>query len=117
MPRRQKFTPQLLAEIQHRVAVGQPAREIADRLQIDYGSMRVMCNRHCISLRTPGQKGGRTMDPLRTPPKSLELKLPTETFARLRIEATKRGVTTKELSVAILDAVVADDLVGAVLEK
>ncbi len=115
MPRRLKFTPQLFAEIQRRVAVGQPAREIADRLGCDYGSMRVMCHRYCVSLRVPGKRGGRTMDPFRTPPKSLELKLPTEVHARLRIEAGKRGVTTRELETTILDAVLSDDLIAAVL--
>jgi hypothetical protein len=111
-----KFTPELLAEIQHRIAVGQTAREVASRLGCDYNSMRAVCNRHVISLRPPDMKGGRTMDPMRSPPKSIELKLPVEVFARLRIEARKRGISTTELSAAILGAVVCDGLVVAVLD-
>jgi len=122
MPRiSRRYTPAVIAEIQHRRRSGESVEEIAAAIGTTPGALRSTCSLLRISLRTESSpNGGARLDSFKLARGELEplrITPSVETRARLRIEAVKRGIGVEELARDVLTVVAEDQIFGAVLDR
>jgi hypothetical protein len=109
--KRAKFSPLVFSQISDFVAQGLSAAEIADRIGCKLGSLRVRCSQKQISLRRSNAPGQSHL------PKRLAIALPASVALDLQDQAVKKGVSQAELVLALLDAIVRDNLYDAVIDR
>ena|SRR5258708_15796546 len=106
------FTPQVFAQISSLVAQGVGAAEIADKIGCTLNSLRVKCSQEGICLRRQSERApeGGTQG-------RLTIKLSGDTAVRLQRQAGKQGVSGAKFAVALLEAIVRDNLYNAVIDQ
>jgi hypothetical protein len=104
-------------QIQNLARAGWNGREIAVRLGCSYPSLRVLCQRARISL-----KSGETLPPLAKPERAvashddtMHFWLSSDAVKRLRAEARHRVTSPDRLAAHLLWVVVSDQLFDAIL--
>jgi hypothetical protein len=107
------FTPEIFAEISNLVAQGFDTAEIAAKIGCTMGSLRVRCSQKGVRLRLPKSKPVAKSKPR----ERLTLRLSENIALRLEQQAHKRGKTRKEFAIALLEAIVRDNLYDAVLDQ
>ena len=127
------FTDAVLALIPTLVAQNVPPAEIAERVGCTFGTLKVRCSEHKISLRTPNWRDRRkqrvaepkatTVTMLPRPvsnPQPLtvpsSLMLSRVAMSRLRQRAEATGMTEAELVTTLIEMIAQDDLFDAVLD-
>jgi hypothetical protein len=101
------FSPAVYSQVEHFVAQGLSAAQIADRIGCKLGSLRVKCSQHGISLRNSQ----------RHLPKRLIISLPERVALGLQRQADKEGMSKADLAIHLLDAIVRDNLYDAVIDR
>ena len=101
------FSPAVYSQVEHFIAQGLSAAQIADRIGCKLGSLRVKCSQHGISLRHSQSRF----------PKRLMISLPERVVLGLQRQADKEGVSKADLAIHLLDAIVRDNLYDAVIDR
>jgi hypothetical protein len=101
------FSPAVYSQVEHFIAQGLSAAQIADRIGCTLGSLRVKCSQHGISLRHSQRRF----------PKRLMISLPERVVLGLQRQADKEGVSKADLAIHLLDAIVRDNLYDAVIDR
>jgi hypothetical protein len=109
---RVKFSPAVMSQIRSFVARGVAATEIAKAIGCTLGTLRVKCSQSGISLRRRNLAAPRKESIL----KRLSFALSDDVAARLQKRAEKKGMTTADFAVALLEAIVRDNLYDAVID-
>jgi len=106
------FSPPVYLEIARLVAQGLTAAEIADRIGCKLGTLRVRCSQYGISLRRNSGVGpSEGASSFR-----LSIRLSQATVQRLHKQARKAQTSGAKLAAELLEAIVRDELYGAVLD-
>jgi hypothetical protein len=105
--RKRKFTPQVVEEIRSEAAQGKSPEEIAMRIGCTGGTLKVRCSEFGISLRRK-----------KVASKQLELSIPLSPMVveELRSCAQARKLAVRDLASTLLERIVVEDLVAAVLD-
>jgi hypothetical protein len=106
------FSPLVFCQIKSFVAQGLPAAEIAVRVGCTLGSLRVKCSQMGISLRlaSPARSESQVQ-------RRLTIPLPESVALDFQKEAEKKGMSQGTLAIALLGAIVLDDLYDAVIDR
>src|SRR6267154_2280033 len=99
------FSPAVFSQVEHFVAQGLSAAQIAERIGCKLGSLRVKCSQHGISLRHSN----------RPFPKRLIISLPLR--VALSRQADKEGMSKADLAIHLLDTIVRDNLYDAIIDR
>jgi hypothetical protein len=110
MPR--MFSPLVFSQIRSFVAQGLSAAEIADRIGCKLGTLRVKCSQRGISLRQASATTSGSQFHRR-----LTISLPENVTLDLQKQADKEEVSEADLVLALLDAIVRDNLYDAVIDR
>ena len=106
------FSPLVFSQIRSFVAQGLSATEIADRIGCKLGTLRVKCSQRGISLRQGSATTSRSQFH-----KRLTISLPENVTLDLQKQADKEEVSEADLVLALLDAIVRDNLYDAVIDR
>ena len=109
--KRARFSPLVFSQINDLIAQGLSAAEIAERIGCKLGSLRVKCSQKGISLRRPNTPGQSYLR------KRLMISLPESVALNLQEQAIKKGISQADLALALLDAIVRDNLYDAVIDR
>lgn len=118
-----RFTPRTLRRIRHLAKIGLGGRAIARRLDCNYDSLRTICARHDVSLRSDHAAiENGVAAPIATLRRSGALDLLEVPVGRLvaetyRREATRFGVSAEVLMSRILELAATDGLIPAILDE
>jgi hypothetical protein len=106
------FSPPIYLEIARLVAQGLSAAEIADRIGCKLGTLRVRCSQYGISLRRNSAAGASEG----SSSFRLSIRLSQATVQRLQKQARKAQTSGAKLAAELIEAIVRDELYGAVLD-
>jgi hypothetical protein len=107
------FTPQVFSRISDLVDQGLGAAEIADTIGCNLGSLRVRCSQQGISLRRHSRPRVASQS---KPQGQLTICLRGSAAVHLYQQASKRGISASRFVVALLEAIVQDNLYEAVID-
>ena len=107
------FTPQVFSRISSLVDQGLGAPEIADTIGCNLGSLRVRCSQQGISLRRHSRPRVASQS---KPQGQLTICLRGSAAVHLYQQASKRGISASRFAVALLEAIVQDNLYDAVID-
>jgi hypothetical protein len=108
------FFPAVLLQVRSLVDQGFSAVEIAEKLGCTLGTLRVKCSQSGISLRRWNASAATSKSNLQ---KRLMIRIPENVALGLQQQADKKGVSQADLVLALLDAIVRDNLYEAVLDR
>jgi hypothetical protein len=112
--KRSMFSPAVLLQVRSFVDQGLSAVEIAEKLGCTLGTLRVKCSQSGISLRRWNASAATSKSNLQ---KRLMIRIPENVAIGLQQQADKKGVSQADLVVALLDAIVRDNLYDAVIDR
>ena len=98
------FTDDVRGAIPRWVSMGNDVRTIAGVLGVTTNTLTVYCSKHGISLRVPGNLQG-----------ALRREMGEERFAKLEVEANRRGLDVVTLVTDMVNSVIEYDLFESVL--
>ena len=108
---RTMFSPLVFSQIRSFVAQGLSAAEIAERIGCKLGSLRVKCSQRGISLRQASAASSESHFP-----KQLLISLSENVALDFQKQADKMEVSETDLAIALLVAIVRDNLYDAVID-
>jgi hypothetical protein len=101
-----------MSQIRSLVAQGAAATEIAKAIGCTLGTLRVKCSQSGISLRRRNPAAPRKA----SVSKRLSFALSNDVAIRLKQRAENKKMTTEDFAVALLEAIVRDNLYDAVID-
>jgi hypothetical protein len=104
MPRKQILTKEVLAAVPGLVASGMNKRDIAALYGCTPQTLQVQCSRNRISLRPTGSK------------RPLRIDVSAKVVALFNASAEAKGTTSHQIVKRLLEVIVADGLIDAVLD-
>jgi hypothetical protein len=118
VPRQKKITAAVLKTIPTLIGRGIRPDEVAARLGVTTGTLRVLCSKAKISLRKRQSGKQRTSSDIRLERihHAIPLNLPETVVRTLRQEAVKRRMSVATFTSMLLKMIVRDKLYDAVLD-
>jgi transposase-like protein len=114
--KRRIFTPEVFAQIARDVSAGAKMADIARNLGCTLGTLRTKCSIAGVSLRRPGPRGPLGPRKPKPAPSAMALELSDATVRALAAQAAATGTTGDKLAGRLLETIVAENLVTAVLD-
>jgi hypothetical protein len=111
MTRKFILTKAVVASIPELVASGLSRDEIAERLGCKLSTLKVRCFQERIRLPR------RPRGPRKLPAKTKRIKVSPDTVALFHSEAEAKGTTATEIVARLLELIVKDNLVNAILDE
>jgi hypothetical protein len=112
MTRKMILTKAVLASIPELAASGLNRREIAEHLGCKLSTLKVRCCQERIPLPNDRRRGTGPRSP-----KTKRIKVSQDTVALFHAEAEAKGTTVTEIVARLLELIVKDKLINAILDE